>query len=382
MGSSLYNSNELFRLAKRWNNSKRAYLLVNLLQGKHVPVSPGRALDMMQQLGKKIAKHFSDIHLVIGFAETATAIGAVVANCFGSDCKYLHTTRENLSGVQNWIFFQEEHSHASDQKLCGDLLENYFSNDDSSQILFIDDEFSTGKTLLNIVLKLRERFSKFSDFEVIAGSIFNRLKEPDLQKLSDFNITTESLLNLPDVDYQKIVSNIEVESTLASDTLNIEEASIEFYDLKFAILDPRYGVLISDYRINCERMAQKILDNIKKSFENLKKIVVLGTEECMFPGLILAHEMEKSGLFESVRFHATTRSPIGIHASENYPVKNGFQLRSVYDEMRVTYLYNLEYYDAAILLSDAPNPEKTALQDLAKALKFYGCPRLIYLKFT
>ena len=37
-------------------------------------------------------------------------------------------------------------------------------------------------------------------------------------------------------------------------------------------------------------------------------ILVLGTEEFMYPALLAAREMEKLGHY--VRFHATTRSPI------------------------------------------------------------------------
>lgn len=46
-----YTAADTLRIARRVNNSKRAYLLVNPLQGKHLPVSPQAALKMMQTLG-------------------------------------------------------------------------------------------------------------------------------------------------------------------------------------------------------------------------------------------------------------------------------------------------------------------------------------------
>lgn len=39
-----YTAAGTLRIAKRYNNPKRSYLLVNPLQAKHIPVSPGRRL--------------------------------------------------------------------------------------------------------------------------------------------------------------------------------------------------------------------------------------------------------------------------------------------------------------------------------------------------
>ena len=74
-----YREQELLVLAKRYRNNKRNYLLVDPLQGKHIPVSPGKALEMMSALGDRLAQMAPEIDLVIGFAETATAVGAAVA---------------------------------------------------------------------------------------------------------------------------------------------------------------------------------------------------------------------------------------------------------------------------------------------------------------
>ena len=90
-----YTEADVLLLAKRWQNSKRSYLLVNPLQAKHCPSDPGQALAMMRSLGRQVAEHYPQARLVIGFAETATAIGATLASCLGPDCWYIQTTREN-----------------------------------------------------------------------------------------------------------------------------------------------------------------------------------------------------------------------------------------------------------------------------------------------
>ena len=108
-----YREEDLMRLAKRVNNAKRAYLIVNPLQGKHVPVSPTAALTMMGALGTLLARVHPRADLVIGFAETATAVGAAVAAALPGPAAYLHTTREAFALSGGSVDFLEEHSHAA-----------------------------------------------------------------------------------------------------------------------------------------------------------------------------------------------------------------------------------------------------------------------------
>ena len=98
-----YQEKDILRIAKRINNSRRPYLLVNPLQAKHIPVSPSTALQMMTSLGELVAAKYGDARLVIGFAETATAIGAVVAKTISDECLYIHTTREIVTDVKDYI---------------------------------------------------------------------------------------------------------------------------------------------------------------------------------------------------------------------------------------------------------------------------------------
>ena len=79
--------------AKRENNKKRSYLVVNPLQGKHVPVSPTAAFDMFGALADILKQAYREEKLLlIGFAETATAVGAYIAGELNA--LYMQTTRE------------------------------------------------------------------------------------------------------------------------------------------------------------------------------------------------------------------------------------------------------------------------------------------------
>ena len=42
----IYSQENMLRIAKRFHNTKRTYLLVDPLQAKHIPVSPTEALEI------------------------------------------------------------------------------------------------------------------------------------------------------------------------------------------------------------------------------------------------------------------------------------------------------------------------------------------------
>ena len=76
----MYTEKDLVAVAKRENNTKRKYLVVNKLQGKHIPVDPKKSLAMFSELAQQVKKAYADEKiLLVGFAETATAIGSAVA---------------------------------------------------------------------------------------------------------------------------------------------------------------------------------------------------------------------------------------------------------------------------------------------------------------
>ena len=111
----VYTEQALVQVARRENNNKRKYLVINRLQGKHIPVHPCEALSMFRALADTVKDTYRHERLlVIGFAETATAVGAAVACALDAD--YMQTTRELLPGV-SYLYFSEEHSHATEQKL-------------------------------------------------------------------------------------------------------------------------------------------------------------------------------------------------------------------------------------------------------------------------
>ena len=71
--------------------------------------------EIFKKLADLIKEYFiNEKLLLIGFAETATAIGATVSTEL--DTYYIQTTREDMGDV-DYLFFSEEHSHATEQKV-------------------------------------------------------------------------------------------------------------------------------------------------------------------------------------------------------------------------------------------------------------------------
>ncbi len=357
----VYTAEETLRLAKRANNPKRSYLLVNPLQGKHLAVSPRESLRMMQTLGKQLAAEFPEARLVIGFAETATAIGAMAASCFGEDCVYIHTTREPLP-ENSAVYFEEEHSHAIEQLLYCREMERWLEKTET--VIFIDDEISTGKTLLNIIQQLSARFPAFRQKRLAAASILNRLTAENETRLESAGIVSRYLVKLPEADYSRAVEGFRIEEARLPEG---EPQSWERVPVSWC--SPRKGVLAFDYLDVCCRKSEALLPRFKELLPSKASVLVLGSEECMFPALVLGAVLEQQGGWE-VRSHSTTRSPIGISTQAGYPIQEGWKLQSLYDPARTTYLYNLARYDAVILVTE--KAEEAGLRTLSQALQAHG----------
>lgn len=247
----IYQADQLMTLAKRHHNTKRTYLLVDPLQGKHIPVSPTASLTMLRTLGSQFAAAAPDVDLVIGFAETATAVGAVVASMLSENCRYIHTTREPSAISASMIEFQEEHSHATEQFLCLEQLGKWLRN--ARSIAFVDDELSTGKTLLNMIGEIRKQFPEINHKSVWAVSIINRLTDERIAVMASQGIRCFSLVQLPLVD---LTSHVEKYSIQAPDVIAPRVSEMTPVSLAPATTDTRRGAVIGSFMAQCTGMAK------------------------------------------------------------------------------------------------------------------------------
>lgn len=335
----MYTENDLVRIAKRENNKKRNYLVVNPLQGKHIPVSPQKALKVFSDLAGLLDLYKEERLLVIGFAETATAIGAQIAIKLGA--AYIQTTREEIPGVE-YLFFSEEHSHATEQRLVKDDLDEIMDNID--RIIFAEDEVTTGKTILNIITVLEQQYSRKIKFSV--ASLLNGMPEASIETFADRGIGLHYLVKIRHDNYPQTADNVS-ENGIYYEPDVTEAEYTACFDIK-GWMDTRRLTDSIRYENACRRLCEEIKRFIY--FSKLKTILILGTEEFMFAGLYIGKCLEEEGC--CVKFHATTRSPITVSSDAEYPLHERYTLSSLYEEDRRIFIYDIGAYDAVIVMTD------------------------------
>lgn len=372
----MYTEAELVRIAKRENNTRRKYLVVNRLQGKHIPVSPKEALQMFRSLAELIKeKYSSERLLMVGFAETATAIGAAVA--IECQAAYMQTTREVIDGV-DYLYFSESHSHATEQKLVKTDLDKIIGKTD--RIIFIEDEVTTGNTILNIVRLIQKTYAKPVSFAV--ASILNGMNEEALENYQNLKIPVHYLVKTTHDTYTEIAEQYQADGICHICTKPQEEEiqrqkemrqqkkatqQIEMQEISGWINTRRLHAA-DTYQQACEQFWKEIQQKYHyiKETETGRRILVLGTEEFMYPALYVGAKLEEAGY--TVRMHATTRSPIAVSKEEKYPLHTRYELASLYDKNRITFVYDLTEYEEVLVLTDAQNQETEGWESLQRAL--------------
>ena len=381
----MYTEAELVRIAKRENNTRRKYLVVNRLQGKHIPVSPKEALQMFHSLAELIKEAYpSERLLMVGFAETATAIGAAVA--IECQAAYMQTTREVIDGV-DYLYFSESHSHATEQKLVKTDLDKIIGKTD--RIVFIEDEGTTGNTILNIVRLIQKTYAQPVSFAV--ASILNGMNEEALENYKNLKIPVHYLVKTAHDTYTEIAEQYQADGTCHICTKPQEkeveqqkevQQQIEMQQTKEAQqpievqeisgwINARRLHTADTYKQACEQLWQEIQQKYgytkyTKETETGRRILVLGTEEFMYPALYVGAKLEEAGY--TVRMHATTRSPIAVSKEEKYPLHTRYELASLYDKNRTTFVYDLAEYEEVLVLTDAQKQETEGWESLQRAL--------------
>jgi hypoxanthine-guanine phosphoribosyltransferase len=356
-GIMKYCEADLVRIAKRENNTKRNYLVVDLLQGKHVPVSPSKALQLFESLAQILKETYKDERILfVGFAETATAIGAQVA--ISMKGKYIQTTREVIPNVE-YLYFSEAHSHATQQKLVKNDMDAVMEETD--RIIFVEDEVTTGNTILNIVNLLKKLYPGKTRFS--AASLLNGMSEEHLNRYKENDIQLHYLVKTDHRSYEERAERFTGNGTYYP-CMQQKAGTMKKLVIP-GFCNSRRLVDAADYERACHELWEKVSAAI--GTVSNQKILVIGTEECMYPALYVGKKLEEHG--NQVWSHSTTRSPIVVSMEEAYPLHSRYELKSVYDAERKTFLYDIKEYDRVFVVTDAPKEETAGRNTLINALR-------------
>lgn len=355
-------------IAKRENNNKRGFLIVNPFLGKHIAKNPLKVISVFADMATLQPKGMTPSKtLVIGFAETATALGLQYAIC--NRCLYMQTTREQVAGNHEYLYFAEEHSHATAQYIVKDAFERYLETID--RIIFVDDEITTGKTVLNAIASIERAYPRVSlSYAVV--SILNSMNVEQRDTYDKKGIDVLYLSQIKNDGYEAKANSYRYdgktqyvrEDEVLETPISYQGQTHQLPDLRFGMYAPYYYTCAQDL------WHDQYWKHMKPEIEG-KNVLVLGVEETMYAGLALADMMYEH--VNRVKFHATTRSPISVSKDSGYPVHKRYVLDSPYEKGRETYVYDLKAYDKVYIVAEASylrNPN--GLSELIVQLRHAG----------
>lgn len=366
---------DVIKMAKRHNNPKRDFLFVNTILGKHIAVQGRDAVMMHRALGDKVYELFKEKGwenkkvLLVGFAETATALAQNIMfyslkfkekfplNIVG----YTQTTREELPSNQYTnIAFEEEHSHATSQKL-------YFDKElDYDVVLFVEDEITTGNTILNFISQF-EKHQSGKDYAV--ASILNWQNDKDAKTFSEKGVEVAFLVR------GKMKTELPSFSIKEGKEYDLYQDEVNYKANLSLRNNPRLPMTVEEF-------SEYVTfgDNKDKEFSKLislkdskKKTLIIGTEENMFVPIFFA-------IIIDADVKATTRSPIESSLENGYPISSRLKLNSAYESGRVTYLYDMDLgdYEQFVIFVEEESP--VFENELTKFLSTYGEVKVVCQK--
>ncbi|WP_343244381.1 phosphoribosyltransferase [Streptomyces sp. SID14446] len=313
-------------------NPKRAHLLVSNVLGKHVPQSPsvvhGQGIALGRRVRDLLGTEEAREAVVLGYAETATGLGHSVADGVGV-APYLHSTRRPVAGVARAGGFEEAHSHATSHLLLPehpDLLAG------PGPLILVDDEFSTGNTVLNTIRDLHERYPR-ERYVVVA--LVDMRSEADLARFErfaaeigarvDLIAAASGTVRLPEGVLEKgqaLVAEHEREAPDAPATGSPGRAVRVELGWPRGLPDGGRHGFTPGQRIRLDGALPAMAARLAEALpDDARRVLVLGFEELMYAPLRLARELEQVVSAE-VRFSTTTRSPVLALDDPGYAIRS------------------------------------------------------------
>lgn len=391
---------ELVGLALR-RNPKRAHLLVSTVLAKHIPTEPALVIAAGELLGAFVAQELAEDvvtavpghdagasparegaalltavlrscgperrialaaledriaglrapvpdAVVIGYAETATGLGRLVANSLGA--YYIHSTRHATPGLAEAAGFEEGHSHATSHRMVPTDPQWLQA---SGPVVLVDDELSTGSTVINTI---RELHALVAHKRYVVAALIDLRSASDRERfdalatelgchISVAALGTGSIELGEDILARAAVLIESLPGTTAPEPAR--PGRLSMFQLTDSDLRPvrsdRFGNAAPPSEADIATLARQ-LDGHLRSLDCAGPVVVVGTEENMFLPLAVAAALDKLRPELEARFSTTTRSPIVPVGRDDYAVAGALSFAShdlTADGPGVRFAYNL-----------------------------------------
>ncbi|MFJ8748907.1 phosphoribosyltransferase [Streptomyces sp. NPDC102441] len=324
---------ELLGLALR-RNPKRAHLLVSNVLGKHVPQRPSVVHGAGFELGERVRNLLGEAEarraVVLGYAETATGLGHAVADGLGV-APYLHSTRRPVAGVAPAGGFEEAHSHATSHLLLPEDPDLLNATAEGSPLVLVDDEFSTGNTVLNTIRALHARYPR--DRYVIVALVDMR-SEADQGRLAEFAeeigarvdlvARARGTVRLPEGVLEKgrsLVAAHEADHATDEPPAPRSVPARVALDWPAGVPDGGRHGFTPVHRAALEAALPGMAARVADALGDARRVLVLGFEELMYAPLRIGTALEDATTAE-VRYSTTTRSPVLAVDDPGYAIRS------------------------------------------------------------
>jgi len=422
---------QLFGMAAR-NNPKRSFLFVSKLLGKHIPLDPHTSLLAGYALAVLLARHMQPERekelapaleatlrgladpaeapgayrrlignrlklpepvKLLGFAETATALGHAMFEALDEPSAYLHTTRELLTDRAPVFQFEEEHSHATAHR--GYAEQRRFLTD-GDVVVFVDDEMTTGRTTLNLI---RDMHAKFPRRRYIVAALLDwRSDEAEAAFAAmerEYGISIETIcLYRGTIELEGVAfpDGTAPERNQTGDRSAAAAPTVRWHRLE-GLFEPvfavsadsdgrtdtapymrhtgRFGIEGAD-RDAADEAIRRAADRLRPLRRDRGRTLVVGTGEFMYVPMRIAAE-----LGDGVYYQSTTRSPIHPLKNPDYAVRDGITFLSPDDAGVRHYLYNTgaHRYDEVMIVLER-EPSLARLSSMLDAFRRIDCGML------